>query len=496
MPQTFSRRGFLAGLLGSASLPAFANSPTISLRPVPRPATIANQSGPAIKTLLDSSGVSGRVAIAVANAKTGAFLEGHYAEAGLPPASVTKALTALYALSFLGSQHRFNTKLIAAGKVQNGILKGDLVLSGGGDPTLDTNGLADLAKQLKAKGIREVSGRFKVWGGALPAIERIDKKQPVHAGYNPSVSGLSLNYNRVHFEWKKTASGYQVTMDARSDRYRPEIQVSRMKIINRDFPTYTYKEMNGVDHWTVAKSALGKGGARWLPVRQPEIYAGEVFSTLARSHGIKLKTPEKTQSAPKGIVLATFQSAPLKELLRGMLKYSTNLTAEMIGIAASQARGATIMGLKSSAKSMNAWAREKLEMSGAALVDHSGLGEASRMRADELVRVLARASEQAKLKPVLKEVYLRQQNGKINKSHPLTVRAKTGTLHFVSGLAGYIDARDGTSLAFVIFLADASLRQKLIGPNRERPKGARTWNRKAKTLQQRLLERWGDIYRS
>ena len=86
----------------------------------------------------------------------------------LAPASVTKAVTALYALDTLGRGHRFATRLLAAGPVEDGVLRGDLVLAGGGDPTLDTDALADMAAGLKRAGVREVTGAFRVWGGAVP----------------------------------------------------------------------------------------------------------------------------------------------------------------------------------------------------------------------------------------------------------------------------------------------------------------------------------------
>ncbi|PSL18128.1 D-alanyl-D-alanine carboxypeptidase/D-alanyl-D-alanine-endopeptidase (penicillin-binding protein 4) [Shimia abyssi] len=486
----------MAGLLASTALPALANPPSVSLRPVLRPKSIAVKAAPSIDSVLQEAGLSGRVSFAVANAATGEILEQHGGATGQPPASVTKALTALYALEYLGPSHSFQTQLIAVGNVSGGVLDGDLVLRGGGDPTLDTNGLADLARMLRDAGIREVKGRFTVWGGALPHVEQIDDKQPAPAGYNPSISGLSLNFNRVHFEWKKGANGYAVSMDARSNKYRPEVSVAKMKIANRNLPVYTYQQVNGTDRWTVARSALGQGGARWLPVRQPEKYAGEVFRGLARAFGIVLKEPKVTQSAPRGSVLASIKSPPLINILQGMLKYSTNITAEMVGMAASQARGVAISDLRSSAQGMNAWAAETLNMQSARLVDHSGLGEASRMRVDELVKVLSLSNRQAALKPIMKEIALRDRTGKVDKAHPLKVRAKTGTLHFVSALAGYVDAPGGAEMTFAILTADLDARKRLIGPDRERPKGARTWNRRSKTLQQSLLERWGSIYGS
>ena len=77
---------------------------------------------------------------------------------------------------------------------------------------------------------------------------------------------------------------------------------------------------------------------------------------------------------------------------------------------------------------------------------------------------------------------------------PLKVNAKTGTLHFVSALAGYVTTPDGRELAFAIFGADVNARDRLIGPDRERPQGARTYNGRAKKLQQKLIERWGTEY--
>jgi serine-type D-Ala-D-Ala carboxypeptidase/endopeptidase (penicillin-binding protein 4) len=496
-----SRRGFLAASAAAVTMlavPACANAPERSLRPVPRPAggAVAARSAaaPAAEALVSKAKLGGEVVFAVADAETGQMLEGRAPERGLPPASVVKALTAIYALDTLGPAHRFETRLIATGPVQNGILSGDLVLAGGGDPMLDTNALADMAAQLKAAGIRELRGRFLVWGGALPYARVIDEGQPDHVGYNPAVSGLSLNHNRVHFEWTRTGQGYGVTMDARSDRYRPDVRVARMQIVARDLPVYTYSDAQGVDQWTVAQSALGTGGARWLPVRRPELYAGEVFRTFAGAQGIRLPAEEVARSLPGGTVIVRRQSDALPVILRDMLRYSTNLTAEMVGLASSQARGAQPGSLAASANAMNGWAASRLGLSAPALVDHSGLGDRSRLAAADMVTALLRARGQGMLPGLLREFPMRDSQGRPAASHPVKVNAKTGTLNFVSGLAGYMARGQGKPLAFAIFAADAPRRDSIPRAERERPNGAQGWNRRAKTLQQELLERWGTLY--
>jgi D-alanyl-D-alanine carboxypeptidase/D-alanyl-D-alanine-endopeptidase (penicillin-binding protein 4) len=500
MTKTISRRLFLTSALAGMAVPAWADAPAKSLRPVVRPgvrAAVATKSAVAgSAALIEAAKLGGEVAFAVADAKSGLILEQREPARAQPPASVTKAVTALYALDALGPGHRFETRLMATGAVQNGVVQGDLVLAGGGDPMLDTDALAEMARKLKAAGVRDVRGKFLVWGGALPFIHEIDREQPDHVGYNPAISGLSLNFNRVHFEWKRGGKGWVTTMDARSEKYRPDVTMARMRVIDRSLPVYTYKEAGGVDHWTVASKALGKGGSRWLPVRQPETYAGQVLRTFARSQGIALPEPQVVRQAPGGTILVRHASPELRLVLRDMLKYSNNLTAEMVGLAATIKRRGSVGSLKASATEMSRWAGGALGMGRASLVDHSGLGEDSRLTAGDMAQALVKVHGNGVLKPILKPIVMRHDNGKVNRGHPIKVYAKTGTLNFVSALAGYMEAEDGTELAFAIFAADQSKRAKVDDDDRERPQGARSWNQRAKQLQQGLIERWGTLYGS
>ncbi len=492
MVDRISRRLFLTGL-GASLVPTagFADAPLISLRPQLRGVQVSGG-----ERLVRQAGLRGDVVFAVADVQTGAQLEALGGEQGLPPASVAKALTALYALDVLGPDHRFETALLADGAIENGILKGDLILAGGGDPLLDTDALARMAANLREAGIVEVQGAFKVYDGALPFIFSIDPGQPDHVGYSPAVSGISLNFNRVHFEWKREASGYDVRMDARSAHYNPAVDVASMRVENRSLPIYTYQPSARQDRWTVAKGALGNEGARWLPVRKPALYAGDVFRTLARSNGIVLGRVQVTQEKPEGTPLVIFQSDPLDSILRGMLKYSTNLTAEMVGLSASVARGANPESLADSAAEMNRWAAETYGVDRIRMVDHSGLGDASRMAPNDLVSALVQARKSGALRPLLKPFALTDSQGRVVKNHPIKVDAKTGTLNFVSGLGGFVTTAQGNELAFAIFTADVDHRATIPRAQRERPDGARSWNRRSRKLQRALIERWGALYGS
>ena len=447
----------------------------------------------AAEDLVRAAGLGGDVCYQVADMRTGLVLEARGADRPMPPASTAKAITALYALEALGPAYRFQTRLIATGPISGGIVQGDLILAGGGDPTLSTDDLADMAANLRARGVTGVAGSFLVWGGALPFAREIAGDQPVHVGYNPSISGLILNYNRVHFEWRRAGGGYQLSMDARGERHLPRAYTADVSLANRRAPLFTYGERGGKEHWTVAQAALGKGGSRWLPVRHPDLYTGDVFQTLARAQGVPLPNPQAITSLPGGTVLVQRSSAELRGILRDMLRYSTNITAEAVGMTASMQRGAPA-ALGRSGAAMSDWARARSGMTHAKFVDHSGLGAASRVTPAEMVRALAKLGPSAGLRGILRDVALRDQNGRAIKAHPIKVQAKTGTLNFVSSLAGFMTAPDGTELVFAIFTGDVARRAK--SKELEVAEGSAEWVRRSKRLQQQLIERWAAVYGS
>ncbi len=478
----------MAGLLITVSDVALANAPLQSIRPIQKPADAKLRALKAVDDLVSEAKLGGKVSFAVADANTGEYLDIRGPLVPQPPASVAKAITTLYALDRLGADTQFSTQLVATGALNNGVLDGDLVLVGGGDPTLNADHLYELAAGAKEFGIREVKGQFKVWGGALPGAFEIDPKQPDYVGYNPAVSGLNLNFNRVFLEWERGSDGYDMTVDGRTEKLRPELGFVRARAADRRSPVFTYADRDGRDEWTVARTALGKKGGRWLPTRKPEIYAGDVMRTLARSHGIVLPRPVKASGPPQGETVAEHRSETLASICKGMLKFSTNLTAEVVGLSATAKENAG--GLLSSAQDMSNWLKESYGLRKASFVDHSGLGDASRISAQEMVKALVSAGPSGALAQLLKPLAIRDDQNRIVDKSPITAVAKTGTLNFVSGLAGFVRTPDGRDLAFAIFASDIARRDALSEAQRERPKGARSWNGRAKKLQGQLINRW------
>ncbi|HVG48662.1 MAG TPA: D-alanyl-D-alanine carboxypeptidase/D-alanyl-D-alanine-endopeptidase [Rubellimicrobium sp.] len=497
-----TRRGLLAGGLSAVAGLAWAQGAPTALRPPPRPGATPVVTAPGaapatrpqareeLDAIVRATGIDDRVSIALVDVDDGTILWAHEPLRDLPPASVAKSLTTLYALDALGPDHRFATRLLATAPVVGGRIDGELILAGGGDPVLSTDRLADLAVALAQAGVKEVGG-FRVWGGALPQVREISPEQLPWLDYNPAISGLNLNFNRVYFEWQKAGADYRVRMEAVGDNHRPPVALSRMTVENRSLPVYTYEQDGDADQWTVARAQLGGSGSRWLPVRTPALYAGQAFVGLANEAGLVLPAPSVIEALPEGTLeVARIESEPLTDIIRGMLLHSTNLTAEVLGLSASLARGLTPRTPAESAAAMNDWLRRT---TGARvhLVDHSGLGGTSRVAAQEMAMALAHRGTMDRLRPLLKDIVLTDASGEALDPPPALVRAKTGTLNFVSALAGYVRTTAGTDLAFAYFSADVEAREASMGGMDEIPAGSRDFLARSRRLQQELLQRWG-----
>lgn len=469
---------------------AWAEAPLTALRPQARPTTIvtpASRPGTLppsrvdVAGLIDQAQLGPGVAIGLRDLAQGTDLVAINADQAFAPASVTKVFTALYALETLPQGYQFATDVTGSGQISDGILQGDLALIGGGDPTLDSDALDQMAQDLAALGLRGITGRFLVWGGALPYHAEVAEEQMDHLSYNPAISGLNLNFNRVHMQWRRSGGAYRFTFEARGDAVGPKVGFATGRAASRNLPIF---DTDGPDQWSVAAPALGQAGARWMPVRRPALYAGETFRILAQEHGITLPEPQRVGDRPRGDLIVRHRSAPVRDIVRGMLEYSTNLTAEILGLAASQYATGQAHSIHQSAPIMVDWLQQKYGVT-VDLRDHSGLEDDNRVSVRALLDLLAQPTVAAQLRPVLKQIEIADVD-----RYPGRTLAKTGTLNFVSTLAGYVDGFDGRPAAFAILTGDLPRREAAIATGQEVPDGAVAWNTRSKTLQEQLLRRW------
>lgn len=413
---------------------------------------------------------------------TGAALEAHNADALFTPASVAKLATVTAALRLLGPEHRFTTAVLATGPLRGEVVQGDLILRGGGDPTLASEDLIALAEALAAKGVRRITGRFRFDTGALPELPRIDRTQPVTEVYNSGVGALSLNFNRFELSWRRGPDG-RVTADAMSvaDAGRHPADSIAIEIAATGPRPLTQLSPPEGERWRLVPGP--KAPARiMLPVTRPGRTAAAVFRQVAAGAGITLPDAEPGATPVRAVPLAAHDSAPLAELSRGLLRWSNNLSAELIGLSASRRIDAAAPTLERSAAALTGWltqAAPGTDWGGFRLLNHSGLEAESRVTPRHIAAVLRLGG------PGLAALLPGEDGG---------VRAKSGTMAYASGLAGYLTAASGRELGFVLFTGDPAQRRAFDAAldryATEMPPPARAWLGRARAFRNDLLKEW------
>jgi len=152
----------------------------------------------------------------------------HRASEPVNPASVMKIVTSVAAFDLLGPAFRFHTDVLARGELHDGVLAGDLVIRGGGDPKLTYERLWQLAHQLRARGVRDIRGDVildrSYFAPVAPDAGRFDG-EPRRA-YNVVPDPLLVNFQAVDFHF--VPDGERVRVVAEPDF--PGLQVaSRLK---------------------------------------------------------------------------------------------------------------------------------------------------------------------------------------------------------------------------------------------------------------------------
>lgn len=195
------------------------------------------------------------------------LLANNYGTVPLPAASLTKIATSLAALKTWGPDRQFETLISATGPIKNGVLHGDLVIQGGGDPFFVWEEVIALGNSLNKVGINRVIGNLVITGNFAMNY----KTDPVEAGQLVK-EGLNAA------SWTNTAAAQYLTLPQGTPR--PQVVISGSVQVG----TLPFEDVNGVDNLL----------------------------------------------SPKQILLLRHRSLPLSQILKEMNVYSNNEMAEML----------------------------------------------------------------------------------------------------------------------------------------------------------------------
>ena len=421
-----------------------------------------------LASLITSKVRNGTWGAMVISLSTGDTLFSQNAGLGLNPASTLKLYTTALAFEQLGPDHRFTTDVFRHGVVSNGVLSGNLILRGGGDPALsrryfdgDGNGpMRALARQVADAGIRRVMGDVIGDDRAFEAKSVPDGwlQRYLHASYAARVSALSLNENLVHVVVTPGRAGRAASV--RLEPATTAFSVSNAATTRARSRAARVTVTGGEDGQIRVRGWIGASSqpqVYGLVVPEPALFTTGAFLRALRDAGVIVDGGARVGATPPAAVrVATLPSPPLHELAGVMNRESINHYAELIFRNA--ARVASPMGI-GSASMGNALLRDFLQLRVGAVpqdvyaADGSGLSTQDRVTARSLVQLLSYAHRAPWSREFHESLPIagREETLRLRmRGTPAqgNLHAKTGTTNDVVALSGYVAARSGEVLAF------------------------------------------------
>ena len=450
-----------------------------------------------LNNILIKSGFKDTTTAVLYDLKANKIIDSCNKELKLPLASVVKAVTAVYGMEAIGQDYQFTTKLFTDGLVKDDILEGNIYFVGGGDPSLKTDDLNRFATALESWGIKGISGSFFYDDSALPQFLSIDPSQLPEQSFNPGFSGLNLNNNKVLFLWKQDSGGYKLSLEARGLNSKALVESITIvgKVQSKVVFEYVLEKKQRLERWYVSKKVLGKKGVRWLPVRLSGAYTSIALHDLILKSGIMVSTPKPLQ-IPVGSLklLHSHKSKKLVDLSKQMLDRSINVTAEIIGLYVANHWGLKTPNIQSSGEIMTNWFNFVTRTDSSKFVNHSGLSVNSRVSSSDFVKFLNRPETMDVLSSLLKPRKIYGEAKNTISGANIAIIAKTGTMHFNRGLAGYITKNGIPCAAFAIFSADIKRKLSIKKYQLSNPPGSKNWLSKAKHLENTILSTWAQRY--
>lgn len=398
----------------------------------------------------------------------GTILAEHRADEPMSPASNMKLISAMGALEWLGADFVMQTDLLRTGPVEDGVLTGDLVIRGRGDPSLsgrfhdgDVFGpLRPWVEMLKQLGVRRVQGRLLGDDRYFEGTARHPDwpRDQLDRWYCAPSGALNLNDNCVDVHMSPGDSRVRVWLEPAISRF--ELQNKLKPVSKSKQHVYHLRRKPGEWRLTVSGGFLKTGQERvaWVTVPDPTIAFLDAFRGLLEQEGITVDggiARQEGSSRSKGEWLVARHGQPVATILPPLLKRSLNVYGDCLlriqgrelGTGGSYEKGASFL--------QSELVRKGLAGRDLTIRDGSGLSSKNRVAARTLANVLRHAARQTWFPIYRDALAVAGVDGTLRKrfrGSPVQgkARAKTGHVRGVSTLSGYLPSASG-DVIFVLF---------------------------------------------
>lgn len=388
------------------------------------------------------------------------------AERLMNPGSTMKLLTTYAALELLGPTFKWHTRVYADGELNGDVLHGDLVFVGAGDPKLTEERLWKLLRDLRAAGIRQVTGDlvldgsyFQLPEGGLPRFD--DDGDDPHAPYLVRPHALLTNLNLFHIQALGRADQVRAWMEPASEGVtldnRLTLTNSRYCPANRSLRVTADVDERG-DPRVVLAGVLPEGcrAEHYLSMMDQGAYTAALLRGLWHDLGGEIHGATRFDRLPRGAqLLATSSSPDLVAMVRDINKWSNNVMARQLylTIGAEHRLADDSDDLAAAERTVREWMTLKGMNPDQVVLDNgAGLSRSARISPMEQIKMLQQAWRSPFAAELIASMPLVAMDGTMhNRLRDTDLRGqahiKTGSLTNVRSVAGFARDRDNTTWA-------------------------------------------------
>ena len=391
----------------------------------------------------------------------------HQAERPFNPASTMKLVTTHAALAMLGPDYRWTTRFLTTGPIRDGVLQGDLILQGGGDPHLVIEDLHALMADLRAQGLKTIRGdlvvddaRFAVGPADGEAFDgdasQAYNVRPWAALTNFKASKLVIDPKKRQLALEPPLADVQLRYDVKVLKGRCRTGGTRLGV--QDGATAAGRPVVSVNGTQVRACGSQQFYAAMLDHQQ---FLHGIFKAAWKDMGGQFTGRTRIQpgAAARGRPLYAWQSTlDLGEVVHHINKFSNNVMTRMLLLEMAAASGQGALPPERAGQWLHQWYRgQGLVLPSLVMENGSGLSRQARISAGDMVTLLARAAGsptapwfEASLPVVGIDGTMRTRL----RMDPVAGQAqiKTGTLQNVRAIAGYVTAASGRRYALSLMI--------------------------------------------
>ena len=379
------------------------------------------------------------------------------------PASVIKLLTTLVALDVLGPAYTWKTEVYTVGELDDGILDGDLLIKGYGDPWLVTERVWQMLREIRQRGISQITGDLLIDDSYFDVPYHDPAKfdrEPLRA-YNVAPNALLMNFKvvRYHFEPDPGSATVDIRVDPPLQNLRVE---NKLKIVPGRCRGYqrgiTITPNHAVDHMII--SGEFPSGCNSYEMGRTALshnqFAFGMFKSIWEESGGEFSGSYWNAIKPDHAEpFLVFDSWPLADVITKVNKHSNNVMARQLLFTLGAEKHAVPGTEEGGRQVVEDWLKERqLDPAELKLDNGAGLSRESRISAVVLGEILRYAWQSPFMPEFLSSLSLSGLDGTLAgrfRNDPLTGKAhiKTGRLDDVAAIAGYLQARSGNRYAVV-----------------------------------------------